>query len=60
MMSDALLAQSAVDRLTSGAHTLVIEGPHTDNATGPTSAPPLTPKARDCDAHRHLQVVPCS
>jgi len=27
MMSDALLAQSAVDRLTSGAHTLVIEGP---------------------------------
>jgi len=27
MMSDALLAQSAIDRLTSGAHTLVIEGP---------------------------------
>jgi DNA replication protein DnaC len=27
MMSDALLAQSAVDRLTSGAHTLMIEGP---------------------------------
>lgn len=27
MMSDALLAQSAVDRLTSGAHRLVIEGP---------------------------------
>lgn len=27
MMSDALLAQSAVDRLTAGAHTLVIEGP---------------------------------
>lgn len=27
MMSDALLAQSAVDRLTSSAHTLVIEGP---------------------------------
>jgi DNA replication protein DnaC len=26
MMSDALLAQSAVDRLTSGAHTLIIEG----------------------------------
>jgi hypothetical protein len=25
-MSDALLAQSAVDRLISGAHTLVIEG----------------------------------
>ena len=27
MMNDALLAQSAIDRLTSGAHTLVIEGP---------------------------------
>ena len=27
LMSDALLAQSAVDRLTSGAHTLIIEGP---------------------------------
>jgi DNA replication protein DnaC len=27
MMSDTFLAQSAVDRLTSGAHTLVIEGP---------------------------------
>ena len=27
MTSDALLAQSAIDRLTSGAHTLVIEGP---------------------------------
>ena len=26
MMSDALLAQSAVDRLTSAAHTLIIEG----------------------------------
>lgn len=27
MTSDALLAQSAVDRLTSGAHTLIVEGP---------------------------------
>jgi DNA replication protein DnaC len=27
MMSDALLALSAVDRLTSAAHTLTIEGP---------------------------------
>lgn len=27
MTTDALLAQSAIDRLTSGAHTLVIEGP---------------------------------
>lgn len=27
MMSDTLLAQSAIDRLTSAAHTLIIEGP---------------------------------
>jgi len=27
MTADALLAQSAIDRLTSNAHTLVIEGP---------------------------------
>lgn len=27
LTSDALLAQSAIDRLTSGAHTLVVEGP---------------------------------
>ena len=27
MMSDTLLAQSAIDRLTAGAHTLIIEGP---------------------------------
>jgi DNA replication protein DnaC len=27
MTSDAMLAQSAIDRLTSGAHTLIIEGP---------------------------------
>ncbi len=27
MTTDALLAQSAVDRLTSGAHTLIVEGP---------------------------------
>lgn len=27
MTTDALLAQSAIDRLTSGAHTLVVEGP---------------------------------
>lgn len=35
MMSDALLAQSAVDRLTSNAHTLVIEGPSYRQRTGP-------------------------
>ena len=27
MMSDTLLAQTAIDRLTAGAHTLIIEGP---------------------------------
>jgi hypothetical protein len=27
MASDTLLAQSAIERLTQGAHTLVIEGP---------------------------------
>jgi hypothetical protein len=27
MTSDTLFAQSAIDRLTQGAHTLVIEGP---------------------------------
>jgi hypothetical protein len=27
MTTDALLAQSAVDRLTSNAHTLIVEGP---------------------------------
>ena len=61
MMSDALLAQSAIDRLTSRAHTLIIEGPsyrQRDRLNQHT--PALTPKARPCDAHRHLQVVPCS
>ena len=27
MTADTLLAQSAIDRLTQGAHTLIIEGP---------------------------------
>ncbi len=35
MMSDALLAQSAVDRLTAGAHTLIIEGPSYRQRTQP-------------------------
>jgi hypothetical protein len=58
-MSDALLAQSAVDRLTSGAHTLMIEGP-SYRQRHRTGAPPLTPRARQSDAHSHHQVVPCS
>lgn len=46
MMSDPLLAQSAIDRLTAAAHTLIIEGPsyrQRNNAT--RSAPLLTPEA---------------
>ena len=39
MMSDALLAQSAIDRLTSGAHTLIIEGPSYRQRTGPGTTP---------------------
>jgi DNA replication protein DnaC len=35
VMSDALLAQSAVDRLTVGAHTLIIEGPSYRQRTHP-------------------------
>lgn len=37
MMNDALLAQSAIDRLTSGAHTLIIEGPSYRQRTSPTT-----------------------
>jgi len=45
MMSDPLLAQSAIDRLTSTAHELVIEGqsyrrrqkPSVDSAKNPTT-----------------------
>ena len=39
MMSDTLLAQSAIDRLTSAAHTLIIEGPSYRQRTGPEHAP---------------------
>ena len=39
MMSDALLAQSAIDRLTSGAHTLIIEGPSHRQRTRTETAP---------------------
>ena len=38
MMSDALLAQSAIDRLTSAAHTLIIEGPSYRQRTHPGTA----------------------
>jgi len=45
MMSDALLAQSAIDRLTSGAHTLIIEGPSYRQRTGPGQRAPMNPVA---------------
>jgi DNA replication protein DnaC len=38
MMSDPLLAQSAVDRLTATAHELVIEGDSYRRRQKPTSA----------------------
>ncbi len=59
MMSDALLAQSAVDRLTSGAHTLVVEGPSYRQRHS-TGVPALTTREANSDAHSQLQVVPCS
>jgi len=40
MMSDTLLAQSAIDRLTSAAHTLIIEGPSYRQRTGPGTTRP--------------------
>ena len=39
MTTDALLAQSAIDRLTSNAHTLVIEGPSHRQRTRPGTRP---------------------
>jgi DNA replication protein DnaC len=51
MMSDPLLAQSAVDRLTSGAHTLIIEGPSYRQREHPTPRAELDPAAEARDAH---------
>ena len=43
MMSDTLLAQSAIDRLTAGAHTLIIEGPsYRQRGTTPPSGLDIT------------------
>lgn len=49
LMSDALLAQSAVDRLTSGAHALVIEGPSYRQRPPPAGEPALTTKEANRD-----------
>ena len=51
MMSDALLAQSAVDRLTSGAHTLILEGPSYRQRDPHTRRATLDPERQTSDAH---------
>lgn len=43
MTADTLLAQSATDRLTSTAHTLVIEGPSYRQRTKPRRLDPNHP-----------------
>lgn len=50
MMSDALLAQSAVDRLTSGAHTLIVEGPSYRQRNTPARRRTLDPDSEARDA----------
>jgi len=51
MMSDALLAQSAIDRLTSGAHTLVIEGPSYRQRGRPTGRATVDTESETSNAH---------
>jgi DNA replication protein DnaC len=51
MMSDPLLAQSAVDRLTSGAHTLIIEGPSYRQREHPHPRGTIDPESTTPDAH---------
>ena len=51
MMSDALLAQSAVDRLTAGAHTLIIEGPSYRQRTRPSQRVGIDCESEAHDAH---------
>ncbi|MFP5335716.1 MAG: IS21-like element helper ATPase IstB [Actinomycetes bacterium] len=51
MMSDALLAQSAVDRLTSGAHTLIVEGPSYRQRTRPGGRVAVDHESEARDAH---------
>jgi len=51
MTSDALLAQFAVDRLASGAHTLIIEGPFFRERTVPATTPVLTRQGEARNAH---------
>ena len=51
MTSDALLAQSAIDRLTSGAHTLIIEGPSYRQRHRPAGRARLDAPSGASDAH---------
>lgn len=51
MTSDALLAQSAIDRLTSAAHTLIIEGPSYRQRDRPTRRADLDPESEADHAH---------
>jgi DNA replication protein DnaC len=51
MMSDPLLAQSAVDRLTSTAHTLIIEGPSYRQRNRPRQPAGVDPNNETRHAH---------
>jgi len=51
MMSDALLAQSAVDRLTAVAHTLIIEGPSYRQRNRPNRHAGIDSESEAHDAH---------
>jgi DNA replication protein DnaC len=51
MTADALLAQSAVDRLTSGAHTLIVEGPSYRQRDQRTQRVAVDPANQAHDAH---------
>lgn len=51
MTADALLAQSAVDRLTSGAHTLIVEGPSYRQRDQRTRRVTVDPANEAHDAH---------
>jgi DNA replication protein DnaC len=51
MMSDALLAPSAVDRLTSSAHTLILEGPSYRQRDTHNRRANLDPESETRNAH---------
>ena len=57
MTTDPLLAQSAVDRLTSTAHTLIVEGPSYRQRTRAQSLTQTQERSHD---HQQRQVVPSS